>query len=135
MTAGLAAALVAVLGAGLALAGGVKTKVTAGLKAGPSGDAIAGTVKSEEKVCVKGRKVKVTYQDAPAPKQTIGTDEADKKGKYSVPFANGGFAPPGTYTATAKKVKVDGVTCKEGVGTYEHFGGPGPGPGPEGDHG
>ena len=126
-----AAVAVVALGAGVALAGGEKTTVTAELGASPDGDSIDGKVKSGEKVCVKGRKVKVTYQDAPSPKETIGTDEADKKGNYSVALDN--FAPPGTYTATAKEVKVDGVTCRKGVGTYEHFGGGGDGGGPTGD--
>ena len=112
--------------AGIAIAGGVKTKVTAGLDGSPSGDAISGKVKSDEKVCVKGRKIKVTYQDAPAPKEKLGSDEADKKGNYSVDV--GGFAGPGTYTATAKEVKVDGTKCLKGVGVYEHFGGDGDGP-------
>ena len=109
-----------------------KTTVKAGLDAGPSGDSISGKVKSNEKDCVKGRKVKVTYQDAPAPKETIGTDKADKKGNYSVSLGPGQFAPPGTYTATAKKVTVEGIKCAAGKGTYEHFGGGGDG-GPVGD--
>lgn len=115
-------AVAALVLAAVALAAGVETKVTAKLDAGPGGDAIAGKVKSAEKTCVKARKVKLTYRDAPAPKETIGSDKTDKKGRYSV--ALDGFAPPGTYTATAKKTKADGITCKKGVGTYEHFGGP-----------
>ena len=128
-----AAAMVsAVVGGGFALAAGVKTTVTAGLDASASGDSIAGKVKSDEKACVKGRKVKVIYRDAPAAPENVGSDEADRKGRYSVELD--GFATPGTYTATVKKTTVDGTKCLPGFGVYEHRGGGGPAP-DGGDHG
>ena len=118
------AACVALATAGVAIGKSFETTVTAGLDAGPEGDAIAGKVKSDKKACRKDRKVKVTYQDEPGPEQTLGTTRTDGHGNYSVAFPDGGFAAPGTYTAIAKKTEVGNATCKKGTGTYEHFGGP-----------
>lgn len=78
-------------------------------------ETLRGKVRSAERTCVVRRKVLIYGDDASTKEKAffvLGTDRADRRGRWFVVSEEGGRIPPGRYYARVKAKEVPGGVCK-----------------------